>query len=719
MQALGQSGLPPSARRRALAGLVNVAIASGQLGEADRLLRAEPPGTPGSPTARALLAARATLAERGDCPAEAAALWGRIAAGAPAAERRRAVLAQAQLLDQAHRPHDALDLLRAEPVRALLAADGDAPLALRLRYARLVSVLAEQVGQTAVAADASAAAAALARQGAGTNQAEQSLPDRMRAARLAARRADAGPDAALGFLADDAHPLPRPAGVADAVWADYLLLLAETAQRAGRAPLAIEALGLLPPAAAPDRAAAARAAELAARAGQKREAAAYWARAATIAQTPRDRRAALLSQAQLLESAGDATAALAVLRTDGARADFEAAGDDAAAAADRLRYYRLVSVLAEHLGRGDVARQAAEQAASLQASGAAAAPSAQALVDRLRAARLQSGGDGRTDAVALPPLLGADGQPLARPADADDALWLEYALLLGDAADRSRQPAKVHAALTLVPPAALADWHVAAHVGELALRNGQPGAALAALRPWDARALGAAGADRQAVLTVLTLRADAAGATGQRALEGTMAAEIEAIDPRIGNPLDRARRRLATGDAAGAVAVLQAARPAAQARLAEGGPGAGPGAGPEARHAYATLLLTLAEAQRQAGKAADAAQTTRESLDVEESWDQRWAWPRNCAGRATAPGRRCRYRRAAQLARTPAETQLAWLTLGDLHWTDKSTGRRSRRSAPRSPPAPAWQVAPVSRRPPTSSAATPRRRARWSRWPAR
>ena len=286
-----------------------------------------------------------------------------------------------------------------------------------------------------------------------------------------------------------------------------------------------------------------------------------------------------------------------------------------------------MSVLAEHLGQGDVARQAAEQAASLQASGAAAAPSAQAfLVDRLRAARLQSGGDGRTDAVALPPLLGADGQPLARPAYFDDALGLEDALLLGDAADRSRQPAKVRAALTLVPPAALADWHVAAHVGELALRNGQPGAALAALRPWWApRALGAAGADRQAVLTVLTLRADAAGAAGQRALEGTIAAEIEAIDPRIGNPLDRARRRLATGDAAGAVVVLQAARPAAQARLAEGGPGAGPGAGPKARHAYATLLLTLAEAQRQAGKAADAAQTTRESLDVEESWDQRWA----------------------------------------------------------------------------------------------
>lgn len=120
-------------------------------------------------------------------------------------------------------------------------------------------------------------------------------------------------------------------------------------------------------------------------------------------------------------------------------------------------------------------------------------------------------------------------------------------------------------------------------------------------------------------------------------------------------------------DPAAAVAVLEAAQPATQARAAD----APVAERTEARRRLALLLAALSEAERQAGQPACAVQVLQGSLAAEVSWPVRWDLAQALRSANRRQDAAAQYRQAALTALNPADTQLAWLTLGDLLYADK------------------------------------------------
>ena len=406
---------------------------------------------------------------------------------------------------------------------------------------------------------------------------------------------------------------------------------------------------------------------LAERERQPEEAVDLWRRVARRTASTAQRRGALLAETQLLAQAGRPDEALALLRDPAHRALFTGP-ESGAAETERLRYARLVSVLAEGLGEADLAGSAAATAVSLRSMPTTTAE----LTDRVRAARLRPRSPaGRAAPDALGCLLGTNGQPFERPQDADDDTWIDYALLLGATAAAAEDAALATAALRHVPLSRLSgDWRTGAQVAETALRIGQPRLALDALEPWDARRLAAAGAPREAALHVLVLRANAAAAAYNLALEGESAAEAEGIDSRIASPVHRAQRLLDERPRA-AAALLEAARGVTTARIASAGSGEERAA---ATRQHARLLFALGDAHRRGGALPQAIEALREGLAAEDSPTAHWILAEILRQTGQRDAAAAELRRLGESGASPADRRLAWLALGDVLWAGSAPG---------------------------------------------
>lgn len=351
-----------------------------------------------------LLTARAVLESRLNSGDAAERVLDELEARFPAEERRRAALAEAIWLQRAGDTRASLGLLQSPAIQNAFEASQTPP-AERSLFARQISVLAEGEGQVTLAAAAARAVLAQGEQD-GLTPTER-LEWRMRAVTLL-RQSGAAPRTVLAALRDAPGQLAaRPTDGTPETWTQYLLVLAEAAQRAGEPAEAEAALQQLQTAARTSPHIALRVAQLQLAAEAPAEALATlrpWRVAgglrpagideagllnllllrASAARSVADRGEELrslqeaaaidsrvistLDQAQRLLSIREFASALAVVQAAIPPAALRLA---AAAPAER-------SSLAEDLGRlhvmrGEAARQAGDRAAALQAYEAALA----------------------------------------------------------------------------------------------------------------------------------------------------------------------------------------------------------------------------------------------------------------------------------------------------------------------------------------------------------